>query len=94
MSVRVSGNDPSREASLGFYPMLYSSKTAKAKVSKNKKYKSSLPRPFSPVFTNVNFYETQSTYAVFEFLIRFPHFYLLPSFTITSLCEMKVRENE
>eukprot|EP00112_Aurelia_sp_Birch-Aquarium-sp1_P024487 Seg778.1 transcript_id=Seg778.1/GoldUCD/mRNA.D3Y31 product="Deleted in malignant brain tumors 1 protein" protein_id=Seg778.1/GoldUCD/D3Y31 len=37
-----------------------SSNAAKAKVSKSKIYKRSIPRPFSPVFTNVNFYETES----------------------------------
>eukprot|EP00794_Sanderia_malayensis_P012334 gene12334-13608_t len=34
--------------------------TGQKKIAKNKKYRNQVPRPFSPVFTNVNFYETES----------------------------------
>eukprot|EP00795_Rhopilema_esculentum_P008756 gene8756-14782_t len=37
-----------------------SSRIAKNKLNRSKKYKITMPRPFSPIFTNVNFYETGS----------------------------------
>ena len=54
---------------VNFYPVFEDPSTAKAKISKSKKYRNNLPRPFSPIFTNVNFYETQSRLAFFIHVI-------------------------
>ena len=37
-----------------------SNKSRNGRSSKSKKYKQNLPRPFSPIYTNINFYETYS----------------------------------